>query len=340
MNTPQTNNPSLLRKLHAILKRHQKLGTWIILLSAYSYLGFQLSNYQHYPELLLQWKQLSFVQFGWLAGVFILLPLNLSLEAVKWQQLTSKLQKISFPTALKAVLAGIYTGFFTPNRVAELLGRVRYLEPENRKPGAVLSLVNSLTQNIIMTLCGIPASLFFFSLTSNSSNPTDHYTDWMIILIILVILIILLLFSLPIVSRFFTTRPRFSKRNKFTSPLSSYNRTDLFGILTLSLLRYLVFGTQFFLMLRFFGVAIAPLHALIAIPASYLFVTYTPSIAFSEAAIRSSYAVLFIGAFSPQIVGIALAGTCIWVVNFALPLLAGSFLYSIKITHSKTALTG
>ena len=77
-------------------------------------------------------------------------------------------------------------------------------------------------------------------------------------------------------------------------------------------------------MLRFFGVNLAPIQALIAIPANYLFVTYTPSIAFSEAAVRSSYAILFIGAFSTQLVGIALAGVCIWVVNFILPLFLGS----------------
>jgi len=94
--------------------------------------------------------------------------------------------------------------------------------------------------------------------------------------------------------------------------------------MAISLLRYLVFCFQFFLMLRFFGVQLELWQALIAIPANYLFVTFTPSVAFSEAAVRSSYAVLFIGAFSGQVVGIALAGMCIWMVNFVFPMLVGS----------------
>ena len=79
-------------------------------------------------------------------------------------------------------------------------------------------------------------------------------------------------------------------------------------------------------MLRFFNIELTPFQALMAIPTTYLFVTFTPSLAFSEVAIRSSYAVLVIGAFSGQIVNIALAGVCIWAVNFIIPMLVGSAL--------------
>ena len=91
-----------------------------------------------------------------------------------------------------------------------------------------------------------------------------------------------------------------------------------------SFIRYAVFCIQFYFMIRFFSIELTPWQALIAIPTSYLFVTFTPSLAFSEAAIRSSYAVLIIGTFSGQVVNIALAGVCIWVINFVIPMLAGS----------------
>jgi Lysylphosphatidylglycerol synthase TM region len=318
--TQQAHHPSFVSRLYATALRYQKLVTWGIMLVAYGYLGFQLFNFKHYRELLQQWESTSLSQFGWLAAVFILLPLNWSLEAIKWQKLTEKVQKISFKIALQSVFAGIYTGFFTPNRVSEMLGRVLFLDSENRKSGAVLSIVNSLTQNIIMTLCGIPACFYFFSLTSKSLNPdASHFIIWVALFLLFSLLFY---FLLPYLSR----RNWFSKITPYTSKLSAYNRTDLFRILLLSLLRYIVFCIQFFLMLRFFGVSLEPLHALIAIPANYLFVTYTPSIAFSEAAVRSSYAILFIGAFSTQLVGIALAGVCIWAVNFGVPLMIGSII--------------
>ena len=77
-------------------------------------------------------------------------------------------------------------------------------------------------------------------------------------------------------------------------------------------------------MLQFFGIELSYWQALVAIPTNYLFVTFTPSLAFSEATVRSSFAVLTIGAFSGQTVNIALAGMCIWMLNFVVPMLIGS----------------
>lgn len=318
--TQQAHSQTIISRLYATALRYQKIGVWVISLIAYCYLAVQLFNFKQYPELLQQWKSISLSQFVWFAGVFILLPLNWSLEALKWQNLTAKVQCISFKIAIQSVFAGIYTGFFTPNRVSELLGRVIFLKVENRKSGVVLCVVNSLTQNIIMTLCGIPACICFFSRTSNNLiSDGSHFTIWVLLFLLFSLLFY---FLIPNLSR----SVWFSKISSYISKLSAYNRKDLFRILLLSLLRYLVFCIQFYFMLRFFGVTLEPFQALIAIPANYLFVTYTPAIAFSEAAVRSSYAILFIGAFSPQLVGIALAGVCIWVVNFCVPLLIGSII--------------
>jgi hypothetical protein len=320
--TQQAHIQTIISGLYSTVLRFQKLGLWLILIAAYCYLAFQLYHYKHYQELLEQWQSMPFSQFGWLAAVFILLPLNWSLEAIKWQKLVSKSQLISFKIALKSVFAGIYTGFLTPNRVSEMLGRVLFLKSENRKTGAVLSVVNSLTQNIIMTLCGIPACFFFFS-DSKQNIPTD-LSYFLMALVFCLLLFILLFFYFPSLICRFSSRPWFSTFKSYFTNLSNFKPSELLTILVLSQLRYLVFCFQFYCMLRFFGVALEPLQALVAIPANYLFVTYTPAIAFSEAAVRSSYAILFIGAFSTQVVGIALAGVCIWVVNFILPLLVGS----------------
>ena len=330
----QEQGQTILIRIYSAAFRYQKLGLWLIMLAAYGYLTFQLYHYKNYPALLDQWHHTPLSQFGWLAAVFILLPLNWSLEAMKWQKLVANSQLISFKIALKSVFAGIYTGFFTPNRVSEMLGRVMFLKSENRKVGAVLSVVNSLTQNTIMTLCGIPACFYFFS---RSKYPEySAIFDYLIGLSFLLLLIILFFFIFPYLSRQLSSHPWFTKFRKFTASLSQFSPSDLLVILFISLMRYLVFCIQFYCMLRFFNVNLEPIHALIAIPANYLFVTYTPAIAFSEAAVRSSYAILFIGAFSTQVVGIALASVCIWVVNFCIPLLIGSILISLS-PHAKSS---
>ena len=236
--------------------------------------------------------------------------------------LVSKIQEISLFHAVKAILSGIFTGFFTPNRVGELMGRVSFLKNKNRKSGVTLSILNSLTQNMIMALFGIPACILFF--LSQNEMINNEMISYLLILIISLILFGLLYYNLPQLSLRLKLNRFSAKLSSFSDCLSEYSMTDLLKIMLVTLLRYLVFCVQFYFMLLFFGVHIEAWQAVIAIPTSYLFVTFTPSLAFSEAAVRSSYAVLTIGAFSASEIPIILAGVSIWIVNFVLPMLVGS----------------
>jgi len=301
---------------------------WSILVLCYSFLAYKLVTFSQYPELLAHWKQLPISRFWWLAAVFLLLPFNWLFESIKWKMMTKHIQKLTLKSSVKAVLAGISTGFFTPNRVGELVGRVMFLDSEHRKAGVTLSLLNSLTQNLIMTVCGIPACILFFAYTTDKVQPNSVY--YLVLLAICLIGFGVLYFFLPQLSNWFKRSRHSLKINQFTDCLSDLKEKELVGIMLISLARYAIFCIQFFLMLRFFGVELSSWQALIAIPTNYLFVTFTPSLAFSEAAVRSSFAVMTIGIFSGQVVNIALAGMCIWMVNFVVPMLVGS---AIMVRH-------
>jgi hypothetical protein len=295
---------------------------WIFLVAAYSFLAFKLITFKQYPEFLKFWQEMPISQFWWLAAVFLFLPFNWLIESVKWKMMTTHVQKISLMYSIKGVLAGISTGFFTPNRLGEMVGRIMYLNPENRKAGVTLSLVSSLTQNIIMTLGGIPACILFFGFTARKVKiDIDFYLT---IVGICITALCLFYFLLPKLSQKLN-QSRFSiKINDFTDCLSAFSLSELIRIILISFFRYFVFCIQFSFMLRFFGVELTAWEMLISIPTTYLFVTFTPSFAFSEVAVRGSLAVLIIGTFSPQTIGIALAGMCIWMVNFVIPMLVGS----------------
>ena len=77
-------------------------------------------------------------------------------------------------------------------------------------------------------------------------------------------------------------------------------------------------------MLQYFQIEVSVLQALIAIPAMYLFITFTPSLAASEPAIRGSYAELIFSSFSTNNIGIMLTGIMIWLINFVVPMLLGT----------------
>lgn len=291
---------------------------WFVLVLSYSFLIYKFVTFTNYTELLIHLQHLSFRQFAFLILVFILLPINIFLEAYKWQQLVSKTEVIILKNALKAVLAGFSTGFASPNRVAEMAGRMLYISPKHRKIAAVYSLLNSLTQNYVIALVGLPAAFIYFSATSGSLA----INSWLYF-------IILLFFLAGITVSFFILKPIVQsgfvrKRIGFVEDIARLNACNYLKINFISLVRFCVFSVQFYCMLLFFGVDISMMHALISIPTSYLLVTFTPSFAFSEAAIRSSYAVSIIGFYAPQTIGIALAGFALWFINYGIPMMLGS----------------
>ncbi len=311
--TKQAEKPNASKHHFAPLK---SALSWVFMIAAYGYVLYILISYKHYDEFFAQFRNISAIRYSWLWLVLALLPVNLLTEALKWQRIVSKSEKLTITAALKAVLAGFSTGFFTPNRIAEPVGRILFLKPENRKTGIVYSVINSFTQNIVMAMCGLPALAIFLSL--NKFPGLNHQVYIGIVSAILVV-ILAVCFSLPAMarSRFWQTHL------SFAADISHLSTPDLLSIISISLLRYAVFGLQMFAMLQFFGVELQWWQALVAIPSSYLLVTFTPSLAFSEAAIRSSYAVIFVGAFTPQPAAIAFAGLALWLINFGLPMLVG-----------------
>jgi hypothetical protein len=302
-------------------KRWDNYLKWLILVASILFLSYKLLTFNRYDELAYYWQHIPFTRFYWLIGVFAFMPLNWMFEAIKWKKLTSRIESLTLKTSLKAVLAGMSTGFFTPNRVGELVGRILFLKPPNRKSGATMSIVNSLTQNLVMIIWGVPACLVFF--TSTTGQIETEMAQFILVLISVGVLLGVLYYALPTLSQRLTGSNISEKIGSFITCLSAYSKKDLSQIIGISSLRYFVFVSQFYFMLRFFNVQLELWQAFISIPASYLFVTFTPSVAFSEAAIRSSYAVLFVGAFSGQILGITLAGVSIWAVNYIIPIALG-----------------
>lgn len=295
---------------------------WLIVVAAFGYLGYKLFTFDKYDEFIEQWRQTPPARFWWLIAVFLLLPVNWLLESAKWQLIILRIQKIKFIEAFKGVFAGITAGFFTPNRLGDMFGRIIFLEKDNRASGITLSLLNSLTQNLIIILCGVPACIVFF-LQRNGSF-TNDIGLFIGISAVLLVLLGLFYFFLPTLSLRVQKIKIGSKINKFTACLSLYSTKDLLKIMAVTFFRYLIFSTQFFCMMHFFGIDLSAWQAVISIPTNYLFVTLTPSIAFSEMAVRASYSIFIFSAFSDQTINIALAGAAIWVVNWVIPLIVGS----------------
>lgn len=286
---------------------------------AYVYVAYILLTYKHYSDFFVQFQNTSFDRICWFGLVLFLLPFNILAEALKWKRLVRQTEELSLSIAVRAVLAGFSTGFFSPNRIAEPVGRVMFLQTGNQKTGIVYSVLNGMTQNVVMLLAGLPALILFLHFVYSPAG--FNYLNY-----ILVVFVMLILFAVLVVmwQRVFSYR-LWQRYLGWADDLKQFGRRDFLAVVAISLVRYVIFCVQMFAMLRFWGVDLLLWQALLSIPASYLLVTVTPAMAFSELAVRNSYAVLFVGAFVYNPLAIALAGVMLWVVNFGVPMLGGVF---------------
>lgn len=309
-------------------KKYLSLFKIMLMVLAYAYLAYKLYQFDNYQAFQSAFSTIGFLRWIFLCLVIFLLPLNWLLESMKWRFLCSSFEKISIKTALKSVLSGLFTGFLSPNRIGELVGRPLFLKKENRKSAALMTVINGFSQTITIVACGIPAAfLFFFQTDLHFSHQYQQYTYFVLFL---------LLFLLLFYYRISHISAWLSKKNiaeKIRSALESVSHISFYKLsmaLVFSFLRYFVFCLQYYFLLLFFSVEISIFHASIAIFLYYLCVTITPSMAFSELGIRVSYAILLLGYFSDNTIGIGAAGMLLWLINFVVPMLIGS-LYFAKI---------
>ena len=250
------------------------------------------------------------------------MPLNWFLEAIKWKEVLKSVQRISFGTSIKSVLIGLTSGFFTPNRVGEPVGRTFILNDGNKTKGVICSLICTLSQTF--------ATLFFVCLSLLGVAQYIPHIDGDEISLIRTIAVI----GLTLVSVLYFTLPLWIRKIKSNSQkikniieaISFISYSKLLKISFYSIIRFGVYTFQYYLMLKFFSIDIDMLLALVIIPINYFLVSITPSVAFAEIGIRGTYAILLIGAFTNNSVGVALSAVGLWFINYVIPMLIGSLL--------------
>ena len=314
------------RNIFQLLNRFFALFKWFVLFGSYGFLIHKLVIFENYNGLKKDFLSFDMTHFSWLFLVLLMMPLNWFFEAYKWRFLCRSFENISFSHSIKSVLAGLTPGFFSPNRVGELIGRSLLLKPENRISGIMMASINSFSQTITVVTCGIPSAVFFFFNTKSFSQ--ESYKCYTYICLIWLIFFLFFYLQLPRFCGWLSKKIVARKIKKQLDIISNMSIRNLVVVLNFSFIRYIVFCFQLYFLLFFCSVSISPIDALIAITINYLFITITPSMAFSEVAIRTSYVVLFVGAFAENKIGIASAGLLLWIINFAVPMLIGSVFFA------------
>ncbi len=266
-----------------------------------------------------------------------LVPVNWFVESVKWRFLMKKLEKISLDTAFKGVLTGLSVSIFLPNRVGDYLGRVFILKKADRLQAILSTILGSMSQLLTTLLFGLAALAYVLPQWFDFANSFSLWTYIGIILSIILLMVIMLFaylnFSVFTNILKSVSGKEYPRIKKYSSVFSWYHSKELLHVLLLSILRYLIFSFQFFLLLKIFEVPVTYPTAIILISIVYLMMTVVPTIAMTELAVRGSVSLyVFSYYFAPLgewtttlKQAVVASSSLLWLLNIALPALAGAF---------------
>ncbi len=254
--------------------------------------------------------------------VFLLMFVNWGLESFKWQKLVNCSQPISFTKAVSGVLVGLPLALITPNRIGELGGRAIVLN-QNRKDAVFATFLGSLTQLGTTLLMGI-LGIICFVLFCNNNEMITNASYLSLCLILCLILFIYLCHN----KRWFKKLLLKLLGNKYFKQLvtlqKKYNRHDLLRTFLLSMCRYIVFGSQFGILIAMLIPELSFVEIFIGISLMYLFTTICPTAILGEIGIRGSVAIFVFQLFTDNATILFQVSLLIWLINIAIPTLIGS----------------
>ena len=305
------------------IKLTNNVFRWAIFIVCVLFLGWKLLKIDNFSLFFSNFQNISLTKAAFLIFAIILLPLNFLAESYKWKFLLSIFCPITLWQSIKSVLWGQTGAFITPNSIGEFPTRAMNLPAEHRLTAISMGFAGSFAQTAAVSFFGVIAAPIFLY----QHLLIDKFPNFWAIIIFAVIFslsILLFFFFLPKIAFKIKTK-NFENAHKLSLAFSKFNFVFSLKIITISTLKYLIFSTQFYLILRFCGVDFSLCQALIAMPTFYLLLTYIPLFNAVEAAVRASAGVLVFGVFCANTAGIIAASILFWLLNFCIPTICGLF---------------
>jgi hypothetical protein len=268
-------------------------------------------------------------------AVFVLMIINWGIEARKWQVLLLPLEKLSLGRAFKAILSGVAFAMNTPNRIGEYGGRVLYISEGKRIRAVSLTIAGSFSQLIITLFFGV-IGIWMLRDLFLSNEYISSFSIWLkfleVILIFITIICLMIYFRISWIIKGVERLPGAGIFVQHISVLEDLSVTILLRVLSLSVVRFVVFIVQYNLLLEVMHVEAGWWQGFWLVSVLFLWLAIWPTIALLELGLRWEYSILLFSMVSKNTVGIYAVATGIWFINLVLPALAGSlFMLGIRI---------
>ena len=262
-------------------------------------------QFANYPESITQLLLNSILNFNsnlkLVFFIFLLTVVNWTLEIIKWQITVHPLHVITFKTAFHQSLKSFAIATITPFKIGEI-GLKAYYYKNNRKNIALLSTYTNMLQFSVTVIFGFFGTLILYF---------ENYID-------LVKLIILSLIAVTIL----VIKYHFNKLVK-TKKLYLHS----FKIFSLAFTRYLIFSSQYFIILTYLEPDLFNVLTLILIYITYYLSSIIPLFSLFDVVIKGSVSIFVFNEIGLKFNDSLLSASFImWTLNFILPSMIGFYL--------------
>lgn len=263
------------------------------------------------------------------AVVLLILSLfNWFFEILKWQALVSFMIPITFKNSLEQSLGALTASLLTPNRIGEYGVKALYVSPKFRKKILLLNFIGNIMQMSVTLLFGIVGLIFLISNYDIEFSTTG------------IILIVILTISIFIISLWIVKQKSFKIKGfsieKLKRFLTKIPKNSITLAIIYSCIRYLIFSFQLYVLLGIFGVSISYFDAMILISSMYILSSIIPTLLIFDMVIKSSVAVFVFTLAGIDELTILCVMTVMWLLNFVLPSIFGSY-YVLQFKFPKKA---
>ncbi|NJB87778.1 hypothetical protein GGR26_003564 [Lewinella marina] len=264
---------------------------------------------------------------GWkLVVVLLLMPLNWLLEARKWQLLLDAFVRWPFRRVWRATLAGVSLSAATPNRIGEIGGRLLLARRGEWAAVTAASLLGSVCQWVAFLLLAWPALIYTLDALPGG------WLGGLPLLALLPLgplaLVIVYLGGKPLIRWLLDVIERRFGRDLdvLRSALPNVTLLLLLRSSVYACLRFVVYCTQLYLLLGFFGLSLPLLWGLAGIAAIYLIQAGLPLPPGLNLVTRTELGLLLWSVDAEGAIAVLAAYTALFGVNVLLPALPGYWL--------------
>ena len=313
-----------------------KVMKWVVMACILWYLVWKLGNER---QLGLRVYHEMQALMGHKTAILLLIPvamifLNWSLEAIKWQTLSRKIEKLTFRKSLTGVLVGQSLAFVTPQSLGDYAGRVWNLKDSRRSEAIGAVLLGRWVQSMVTGIFGSLGLLYVMSRELSLTGPGGVATA-ICVLLMWATLVFLLMYKRDWFV-FFLEKAFGRRLIKYVRIIKSYRPGEVLKVILLAVGRYIVFSLQFFIIIKLFGFELNTLVIIAGITWMFLIKSVMPAInIFTDLGVREMAVIYFFGYYEADLAVIILASVLLWILNILFPTFIGLFyVYRLKITNA------